>query len=233
MFDRLRRDLKRYYAAESRDGSPGALEKLKIIAFSHGLQAVMVYRFGVWSGKIRPRWAKWPLRALHIGLNESLYALWGIYVHAGANIEGGLFIPHPSGIIIGRADIGEDCMIGQNATIGVRPGVNLESPKVGARVFIGPGAVVFGDIKIGEGTAIGPLTVVGRNLPPHCLAVGNPMQILKRNFDNSSLLYPDPSRAPGTPATSETTAGGTASETPPAADAAVTRAPTSAGGTPR
>jgi serine O-acetyltransferase len=215
MFERLRRDLKRYYTAESQDGSPGAFEKLKILLFSHGLQAVVVYRFGSWVNRnVSVRAARLPLKALYVSLNEAMNAVYGIYIHADADIAGGLFIPHPNGVMIGRSVVGEDCMIGQNATIGVRPGANVESPRVGDRVFIAPGAFVFGNIKIADGAAISPLTVVGRNVPPRALVAGNPMQIIKRNFDNASLLYPGRVIPPSAAATSPAPAA------PPAATAA-------------
>jgi len=201
MFERFRRDLQRYFMAESDTGSPGALEKLKILVFAHGLQAVAVYRFGAWvNTEVKSRPIKLPLKALYVALNETVSSLFGIYIHGGADIGGGLFIPHANGIIIGRVKMGEDCMIGQNVTLGVRPGVGPECPRLGDRVFVGPGAVIFGDIKIADEAAVGPLTVVGRNVPPRSLVVGNPMQILKRNFDNAGLLYRGGRMPPSSPA---------------------------------
>ena len=43
------------------------------------------------------------------------------------------------------------------------------------------GAIVIGDINIGDGTTIGAGAVVIKNVPPHCVVVGNPARIIKRN----------------------------------------------------
>jgi serine O-acetyltransferase len=193
MFERVRRDLQRYFAIESRTGAPSLLEKAKIVFESHGLKAILVHRFGFWIDRsVSAPILRLPLKAFYLSLHETMNALWGIYIHGAADIEGGLFIPHPNGVMIGAVRMGEDCCVSQNATIGVRPGAGVkDSPTLGNRVWIGPGAVLFGRVKVADGVAIGALTVVGRNLPPRCLASGNPMQIVKRNFDNSSLLYGD------------------------------------------
>lgn len=192
MFERVRRDLRRCFAFESRTGNPGRLEMLKIVACHHALKGVLVYRLGSWIERTAPnRVVKAPLRAAYRVLDEAVTALWGIHIHCTADIGPGLYISHPHGVLVGPARLGSDCNLGQGVTIGVRPGGAVETsiPTIGDRVFIGPHSVVFGGITVAEGTAIGPLTVVGRNLPPRCLAVGNPMKVLTRDYDNSTLIY--------------------------------------------
>lgn len=44
---------------------------------------------------------------------------------------------------------------------------------IGAKVFINPG------ITIGENTVIGANSVITKNLPPHCIAVGIPAKVIK------------------------------------------------------
>jgi serine O-acetyltransferase len=192
MFERVRRDLQRYFIFESKTGNPGLAEKLAIIAKNHALKGILVYRFGAWiEEKAPPKPLRVPLRVAYRVLDEAVTALWGMHIHATAQIDGGLYVPHPYGILIGRARLGRDCNISQGVTIGIRPGGDETEglPTIGNRVWIGPGSIVFGGITIADGTAIGPLTVVGRNLPPRCLAVGNPMQILKKDYENSTLIY--------------------------------------------
>lgn len=192
MFERVRRDLARYFKFESRTGNATLREKAYILASNHALKGVLVYRFGAWVERnVRSRALRIPLTIAYRALDEAVVALWAMHIHRTASIDGGLYIPHPYGIFIGAARIGKDCNISQGVTIGLRPG-GAESdslPTLGDRVFIGPGSIVFGGITIAEGTAVGPLTVVGRNLPPRCLAVGNPMQIVKRDYENKTLIY--------------------------------------------
>jgi serine O-acetyltransferase len=192
MFERVRRDLQRYFRFESRTGEPGLLEKARIIAANHALKGVLVFRFGAWIERTQPPPAvKLPLKVVYRTLDEVVTALWGMHIHSTAEIDGGLYCSHPDGILIGPIRMGQDCNVGHGVTIGIRPGGELEEsvPTIGDRVFIGPNSFVFGGITIADGAAIGPLTVVGRNLPPRCLAVGNPMQIVRKDYENKTLIY--------------------------------------------
>lgn len=52
-------------------------------------------------------------------------------------------------------------------------------------VFIGSNSVITAGVTIGKGTQVGAGSVVSRNLPPHCIAVGNPARVIRRyNFEN-------------------------------------------------
>ena len=52
-------------------------------------------------------------------------------------------------------------------------------------VFIGSNSVITAGVTIGKGTQVGAGSVVSRNLPPHCIAVGNPAKVIRRyNFEN-------------------------------------------------
>jgi acetyltransferase-like isoleucine patch superfamily enzyme len=52
-------------------------------------------------------------------------------------------------------------------------------------VFIGSNSVITAGVTIGKGTQVGAGSVVSRNLPPNCIAVGNPARVIRRyNFEN-------------------------------------------------
>lgn len=94
----------------------------------------------------------------------------------------GLWIPHLSGIIISyKAEIGDDCGIYQQVTIGEEsinhPGM---APVIGNHVFIGAGAKIIGPITIGNNVMIGANAVVTKNIPDNCTVVGC-NQIIKKN----------------------------------------------------
>lgn len=97
-----------------------------------------------------------------------------------AEIGKGLYIPHAVGITIHTdTKIGEYCNLGQHVTIGLGGrGDKQGTPKLGDRVFVAPGARLFGPITIGNNVAIGANAVVTKDLPDNAVAVGVPAQII-------------------------------------------------------
>ena len=62
-----------------------------------------------------------------------------------------------------------------------KEGVNFSKPvKIGANCWLGAGVIVLPGVEIGEGCTIGAGSVVTRDIPPRCVAAGNPCKILKR-----------------------------------------------------
>ncbi len=81
-------------------------------------------------------------------------------------------------VIHARAEIGDNCLIGQNTTIGGRSG-HYEVPKIGNNVEICAGARVLGPITIGNNAIIGANAVVIKNVPDKAVVAGVPAHILK------------------------------------------------------
>ncbi len=190
MFATVRRDIRRFMQLDSRDGNPRLYEKLRIFFESPGLQAVLVYRFGSWVQRaVHFAPIRYPLKLIYYILQKLCIVCWGIYIDTGAQIGGGLYIGHCGGVVIGPIHMGSDCNVAQQVTIGRRAGNDTGVPTIGNRVWIGTGSVVFGGIRIGDGVTIGPLTVVSRNLPAKVLVIGNPMRLLRKNYDNSAEIY--------------------------------------------
>lgn len=94
-------------------------------------------------------------------------------------IAGGLRINHYGLIVINpQARIGEWCDIHQGTNIGenIEPG---SVPTLGNNVWIGPGAKIFGKIKIGDNTMIGANAVVTASFPNgNCRIAGIPAKII-------------------------------------------------------
>lgn len=79
-------------------------------------------------------------------------------------IDKGLSIAHRGTIIInGGAKIGENCRIHAGVNIGTVPGCSSVAPKIGNDCYIGPGAKLYGDIRIASGIIIGANAVVTRS----------------------------------------------------------------------
>ncbi|MBE9221198.1 serine acetyltransferase [Cyanobacterium stanieri LEGE 03274] len=100
------------------------------------------------------------------------------FLDESCNIGGGLFIQHGFSTII-MADMGENCWINQQVTIGYKD--KTGRPKIGNNVRITAGAKVIGNIEIGDNVVIGANAVVTKNVPPNCVVVGIPAYIIKRD----------------------------------------------------
>jgi serine O-acetyltransferase len=87
-------------------------------------------------------------------------------VSTQAIIEKGLILPHPIGIVVGTGvHIKKNTTIYQNVTIGRRQYDKEESPIIGENTIIYTGAIIVGDIVIGDNAVIQAHSVVNRNVP--------------------------------------------------------------------
>lgn len=101
----------------------------------------------------------------------------GADIPINSSIAGGFLIPHPCGIVIHpEVEIGPNCLIFQNVTLGMRDG---GVPRLGGHVLIGAGAVILGSITIGDHAVVGANAVVLQDVPAGATAVGNPAKILQ------------------------------------------------------
>jgi serine O-acetyltransferase len=150
---------------------------------SAGFHAIAVYRLGVWARSQAAR------RRRIVGrLYKVLYTfvrnVYSIELPRGATVGRRLQISHPAGIVVSyKAQIGDDCVLRQNVTIGQfnrgRKRTPPYAPKIGNGVEVGAGAVVVGGITVGDGTRIGPNAVVMTDIPPGGSAFAGPAKIMQ------------------------------------------------------
>lgn len=136
--------------------------------FGPGFQALAVYRFGTWCGRQDGVFG-WLVSKVYTLAYLFIRNVYGIELPHSAMIGRRLWLPHAIGVVIsGKAQIGDDCMIRQNVTIG-RFGFgrrrDTQVPKLGNNVMVGPGAVIVGGVTVGDGARIGPNAVVMRDVP--------------------------------------------------------------------
>ncbi len=147
----------------------------------HGFWALVVYRFGRWRYTVRPRLLRAPLSFLYKILKFFSEMLLGIELPCEAQIGHRLVIEHAGGIVIsGDATFGDDCILRNGVTVGLRNRLQRGSPTLGNRVDIGTGAKLLGPIRIGNDVAIGANAVVLSDVPDNHIAVGIPAQIKPR-----------------------------------------------------
>ena len=107
----------------------------------------------------------------------------GIEIHPGATIGKCLFIDHGMGIVFGETcEIGDNCTIYHGVTLGgTGKDTGKRHPTLGNNVLIGAGTKVLGPVFIGDNARIGAGSVVLRNLPANCTAVGVPAEVVRIN----------------------------------------------------
>ena len=167
---------------------PAARSGLEILLLYSGLHATMAYRVAHWfyenDMKLAARW-----------ISQVTRRHTGIEIHPGAKIGRRLVIDHGNGIVIGEtAEIGDDCLIYQGATLG-GTGIShgKRHPTLGNNVMVGSGAKVLGPFKVGDNSKIAANSVVLREVPPNCTVVGIPGHIARVEGEKLDHIHtPDP-----------------------------------------
>ena len=116
----------------------------------------------------------------------------GIEIHPAAKIEGGVFIDHGSGVVIGEtAEVHKGTVIYQGVTLG---GTGKERgkrhPTIMENVTLSAGAKVLGGFTVGKGAKIGAGAVVLKEVPPYATVVGVPGRIVRiRTPENEDATH--------------------------------------------
>lgn len=172
---------------EAETNALGLWQQIKEDWISHGrdwtkpgFRAVAVQRFGVWRMKLEPKLLRAPFSILYRALYRKIRNNYGIELPYTVELGRRVIIEHQGAIVIhGNSTIGDDSIIRQGVTLGNRyldrP---FEAPRLGARVNVGAGAKIFGNVSIGDDANIGANAVVLCNIPAGVTAVGIPAQIL-------------------------------------------------------
>ena len=106
----------------------------------------------------------------------------GISIPPITQIGCGFYIGHFGGIVINeKSIIGNNCNISQGVTLGqANRGKNKGWPKLGDNIYIGPGAKIFGAVKVGNNVAIGANCVVTKDIPDNSVVVGIPCRVISQ-----------------------------------------------------
>ncbi len=115
---------------------------------------------------------------------------YGFEIHSDARIGQGFYLSgHCGPIVIGPIKIGKNCNISHSVTIGrsYRNGI-LGRPEIGDYVWIGPGSVLVGKIKIGNNVLIAPNSFVNFDIPDNSLVIGNPAKIIQKENPTKNYI---------------------------------------------
>lgn len=92
----------------------------------------------------------------------------------------GLSLPHRGNIIVNpNTKIGENCRIHVGVNIGAHKG---KAPKIGDSVYIGPGAMIFGDVTFADNISIGANATVNKSFyESNVVVAGTSAKIVKKD----------------------------------------------------
>jgi len=162
MFNNIREDLKVYNGDVS----------------AQGFWVMAVYRFGRWRYRIKPRILRMPFSFIYKVLFKIIQILTAIELPCEVKIGKNFRIDHFGDIVIsGYAAFGDNCVIRNGVTIGLKNIDDPRAPQMGHNVDIGAGAKLLGPIKIGNNVSIGANAVVITDVPDNSIAVGVPARI--------------------------------------------------------
>lgn len=157
---------------------------------SQGFWVMIPYRFGQWRYRIGFRPLRMPFSLIYRVMKTLSQILTGIDLPCEVRIGRRFRIDHFGGIIVsGDAVIGDDVVIRNGVTIGLKKREEAGSPVIGSRVEIGAGAKVLGRIRIGDDVVIGANAVVISDVPSGCTAVGIPARIIPRKQKEKREQY--------------------------------------------
>ena len=176
---------------------PAARTVLEVILLYPGFHILVYHRIAHWLFEHKHFFlARWVSQR---GRHKT-----GIEIHPGAKIGKCLFIDHGMGIVFGEtAEIGDNCTIYHGVTLGgTGKDTGKRHPTLGNNVLIGAGTKVLGPVYIGDNARIGAGSVVLKNLPANCTAVGVPAEVVRINnkavnpADDLDLIETNPVRCP-------------------------------------
>jgi serine O-acetyltransferase len=131
-----------------------------------------------------------PLHLLCRALLHRKSIKYGISIAYNTRIGPGLYIGHFGGIVVNdQVVLGMDCNLNHGVTLGMkyggkRPGV----PVIGDRVYLGPGSVVIGGIRVGNDVAVGANSVVVDSVPDGGVVAGAPARLVSRKGSHDYVV---------------------------------------------
>lgn len=169
MFERMKEDIDNVFSND-----PAAKSVIEVILCYPGLHAIWLHRLAHWFWKKNHY-----LTGRFISHINRFFT--GIEIHPGATIGRRFFIDHGMGVVIGETTIvGDDVLLYKGVVLG---GTSLEKekrhPTLGNNVVVGTGAIVLGDIEIGDDCKVGAGSVVTKSAPPGSTIVGIPGKTLE------------------------------------------------------
>ena len=165
-FDNIRKDLATYAGDWS----------------CQGFWVMLVYRFGRWRYSIRLTFVRKIFSMFYKVLYKCIQIMTGIELPCEVKVGRNFRIDHFGDIIIsGYASFGDNCIVRNGVTVGLKNIDEKAAPSIGSDVNIGAGAKILGPITVGDNVDIGANAVVIHSVPSNSVAVGVPARVLAKS----------------------------------------------------
>jgi serine O-acetyltransferase len=159
--------------AATLERDPACHRAIEPLLYFKGYQAIQTHRFAN---------ALWQLgrRDFALYLQSRASQVFQIDINPAARIGRGIMLDHGTGVVIGEtAVVGDHVSIMQGVTLGGTGKSDQDRhPKIGNGVLIGAGAIVLGNIRVGDGARVAAGSVVVKEVPPHVTVAGVPARII-------------------------------------------------------
>jgi serine O-acetyltransferase len=159
--------------AATLERDPACHRAIEPLLFFKGYQAIQTHRFAN---------ALWHMgrRDFALYLQSRASQVFQVDINPQARIGKGIMLDHGTGTVIGEtAVIGDHVSIMQGVTLGGTGKAEQDRhPKIANGVLIGAGAIVLGNIKVGECARIAAGSVVVKEVPPRVTVAGVPAKIV-------------------------------------------------------
>jgi serine O-acetyltransferase len=153
------------------------------LLYFKGFQAMQAYRIAHWLWQ-QERYS------MALYLQSQISEVFTVDIHPAARIGSGILVDHATGIVIGETCVLDDNIsMMQGVTLG---GTGKESgdrhPKIKCGVLIGTGAIIIGNVTIGQGAKVAAGSVVLADVEPHTTVAGIPaVKVGKPRGDQPAL----------------------------------------------
>lgn len=151
--------------------------------FFKGFHALQSYRIAHWL------WQQ-QRHSLALFLQNQISVVFGVDIHPAAKIGKGILVDHATGLVIGETAVVEDNVsLMQGVTLG---GTGKESgdrhPKIREGVLVSTGAIILGNIEVGQGAKVAAGSVVLKSVDPHTTVAGVPAVVVGKPISQNPAL---------------------------------------------
>jgi serine O-acetyltransferase len=167
----------------TRQRDPAARYYSTALLYFKGFQALQAYRVAHWL------WQQ-DRTGMALFMQSRISEVFQVDIHPAARIGKGILVDHATGIVIG-----ETCVLADN--ISIMQGVTLggtgkdsgdRHPKIRCGVLLSTGAIVLGNVIVGEGARVAAGSVVLKDVEPHSTVAGIPaVKVGKPRADQPAL----------------------------------------------